>query len=87
MSKKEASTDAFIEVYRPGGQQELIFIKSALDAADIIYYIDNENLNRLFYSLGPTGAGEMRLMVEQSQAQEASAILKHLLQIHPLEGE
>ena len=87
MSKKEDATDAFIEVYRPGGQQELIFIKSTLDAAGIVYYVDNENLNRLFYSLGPIGAGEMRLMVEQSQAQEAVAILRHVLQIHPLDEE
>lgn len=85
MSKKEELTEAFVDVYRPGGQQELIFIKSALDAAGIVYYINNENLNRLFYSLGPIGAGEMRLMVEKSQAQEALAILKHVLRINPIE--
>jgi hypothetical protein len=29
----------------------------------------------------------MRLMVEQSRAQEAVAILRHVLQIHPLDEE
>lgn len=81
MSKDNKSVDSFVEIYRPGGQVEILFIKSVLDPAGIYYYINNENFNRIFPAMGSMGVGEMRLMVEKTRAVEALLILKDVLEL------
>lgn len=67
---------AFVEIYRPGDQQEVMLIKAALDASGIGYYITNENFNSI---LPVWGVGDMRLMVERTQARRCIQLLKEEL--------
>lgn len=72
---------SFVEIYRPGDQQELFVLKPLLDARGIRYYVTNENFNSI---LPVAGVGEMRLMVEQERAQECVDLLLDALGIEPL---
>lgn len=72
---------SFVEVYRPGDQQELMVLKPLLDARGIRYYVTNENFNSI---LPVAGVGEMRLMVEQERVQECIELLRDALGIEPL---
>ncbi|MBI2313778.1 MAG: DUF2007 domain-containing protein [Betaproteobacteria bacterium] len=74
---------SFVEVYRPGDQQELMVLKPLLDARGIRYYVTNENFNSI---LPVAGVGEMRLMVEQERVQECLDLLRDALGIEPLSG-
>lgn len=67
---------SFVEIYRPGDQQELFVLKALLDARGIRYYVTNENFNSI---LPVAGVGEMRLMVERARAQECIDLLRDTL--------
>ncbi len=67
---------AFVEVYRPGDQQELMLLKALLDAEGVRYYVINENFNSI---LPVAGVGEMRLMVEQERVRDCLELLKDAL--------
>lgn len=67
---------AFVEIYRPCDQQEVMLIKATLDASGIGYYITNENFNSI---LPVWGVGDMRLMVERDQAETCKSLLLEAL--------
>ncbi len=63
----------FQEILVTYNSSDIAIIKSALDAAEINYFIKGEHVSYLFPLLEPS-----RLMVDVAQAQEAIDILREL---------
>lgn len=62
----------FKEVFKTYNHADIAFIKSLLEANDILYYVNNENVN-LVGSL--TFAEPMRVMVEEEKFESAKELL------------
>jgi hypothetical protein len=69
----------YVEVYRPFDQQQLMLIKMALERDGIRYFVANENLNSLLPPGGLLGLANMRLMVEESKAEDSLRIIREEL--------
>ena len=73
--------DIYIPIYKPGDNQEVMWIHSILEGSGIRYYINNENLH------GIIGGGDllclpythMELRVEASQKDKALELLQRLI--------
>lgn len=70
---EEKESFQFREVYRTYNHTDIAFIKSLLENNDIIYYVNNENVN-LIGTL--TFAEPMRIMVEENKAELVLELLK-----------
>jgi hypothetical protein len=66
---------AFIEIYRPVSQQEVIALRMVLEREDVDFYITNEGLHSLFH-IPDTALGDMRLMVERRHAERCQRIIR-----------
>ncbi len=75
---------AYVEIYRPVSQQEIIMIKLLLERERIRFFITNEGVAGLFQVSG-IGLGDMRLLVEAHRAAHALEILQQELDL-PLDA-
>ena len=64
----------FIAVFRTRDTVQSGFIRSALEEAGVICYVDNEN----FSAVRMGGLGTMTVMVPRSQAERAGEIIREL---------
>jgi len=62
----------FKEVYKTYNHSDIAFIKSLLEANDVLYYVNNENINMVG---GLTFAEPMRVMVEEEQFELVKELL------------
>lgn len=69
---------AFVEVYRPNSQQEVALLRMVLEREGAEFYIINEGTHSLFHIFDGM-LGDMRLMVERSQAEHCKRILREEL--------
>lgn len=65
-----------IEVYLPSDMNEVVFIKSLLQEADIPYSIPGEDQNGLPF---PSRAGELRVLVPKEYEQKARTLLNNVI--------
>lgn len=73
---------AFIEIYRPQSQQEVILLRMVLEGEGIAFYITNERLHSLL-PVWDTALGDMRLMVERERADLCRRLLAEELGLIP----
>ncbi len=72
MSEEKESLK-FREVYKTYNHTDIAFIKSLLENEEIIYYVNNENVNMVG---GLTFAEPMRVMVEEAKAESVLELLR-----------
>jgi len=63
----------FKELFKTYNHADIAFIKSLLEANDITYYVNNENVN---FVGTLTFAEPMRIMVEEEKFEEARTLLE-----------
>jgi hypothetical protein len=69
---------SFVSVFQPSDTVQAGLIRSALEGADIICYVDNENLASVQMGGVGIGAGRMSVMVPENEAEQAISIIKGL---------
>lgn len=72
MSKQEKEVE-FKELARTYNHADVAFIKSLLEENDVLYYVNNENVN---FVGNLTFAEPMRVMVESSRLEEMKQVLE-----------
>ncbi len=68
----------FVSIFQPRDSIQAGLIQGALDHADIICYVNNENLSSIRTGGIGIGIGSMTVMVPETQAEEAIEIIKEL---------
>ena len=68
----------FISIFKPYDAMQAGFIRDALEQADIVCYVNNENLSAIRMGGMGIGAGSMAVMVPVDRAEEAIEIIKGL---------
>jgi len=72
-------TDAkFVSIFRPYDAMQAGFIRDALEQADIVCYVNNENLSSIRMGGAGIGVGSMAVMVPEDRAEKAIEIIKGL---------
>ena len=68
----------FVPIFQPYDVMQAGFIRSALEDADILCYINNENFSSVRMGGMGLGIGGMTIMVPDNQAEQAIGIIKQL---------
>ena len=66
----------FVSIFQPYDAMQAGFIRDALEQADIVCYVNNENLSAIRMGGMGIGAGSMAVMVPVDRAEEAIEIVK-----------
>jgi hypothetical protein len=75
---KNMNDTKFVSIFHPHDVTQAGFIRCALEEADIVCYINNENTAGTHFGGIGLGAASMAVMVPDNQVQEAREILKEL---------
>ena len=68
----------FVPIFKPYDTTQAGFIREALEQADIICYVNNENLSSVRMGGIGVGVGSMTVMVPDNQTEQAIEIIKGL---------
>ena len=68
----------FVSIFQPYDATQAGFIRDALEQADIVCYVNNENISGMRFGGMGIGAGSMAVMVPKDRAEEAIGIIKAL---------
>lgn len=68
----------FISIFQPYDTTQAGFIRGALEQANIVCYVNNEQTAGMRFGGMGIGASAMSVMVPESQAAEAIEIIKEL---------
>lgn len=73
----DAKDEQFISICQPKDAVQAGMIREALEQAGVNCYVSNENFSAI-RTFGGVGAGTMAVMVPESQAEQATQIIKDL---------
>ena len=68
----------FISIFHPYDSTQAGFIREALEQADIVCYVNNENLSSVGMGGIGFGMGRMTVMVPENQGEQAIEIIRGL---------
>ena len=70
--------DKFIPIYQPRDPIQAGMIREAFEKAEIIFYINNENISSMRFVGTRIGAGDMTVMVQENFLEEALTLINDL---------
>ena len=68
----------FVSIFQPSDTIQAGLVQGALEQADIICYVNNENLSSIRTGGIGIGIGSMTVLVPETQAEKAIEIIKEL---------